>query len=840
MILFDPGVFQAELVADPRVRRTLLAALGGTGETIGASDLLAGVVRGSDAQVMETLARALRPGYAMEDLLAAADGHRAAADGDGKPERRRESFAPEALAALEEFQEVVGAGGDRLRGVALELLLGCVLKRLGPRERNTWRMLDTDRALELLREQVGRALGSQAGRNREPNDAGDGVEGVSFSPSEPFRLPGELAPSEDLTFQAGAAAGGDVSPFDGDPQYERLFGQIARALCRRGAHHVLLGGERGVGKVTVLAELARRGACGRVPFLRDKRFVLADCRYTAPEESRQRLMNLLSHVAPYSQLVLCVEGFGALLRTDRAGSNRGLLLSALSRVRCRIVGLVTPRDCEEMVSDDPDMLEFFTPVEVHEPDPQMAVKLLGHFALGLAEKFQVTIHPAAVRRAVVLSSGYILNERLPAVALKILHRVCEEFDYQRTQLGASRDRVTEEDVIEAVAQVSGVPEETLRGVAEKSDYRRSLSEVILGQEHAVREVATELGLIKAGLTDANKPASVMLFVGQTGTGKTEMGKALARFYSTTKRLRTYTLGNFVESHSVAGIIGVPPGYVGHDQGGRLVNDLNADPYCVFLLDEADKAHPDVLQPFLNLFDGGWVRDQRGVQAWADKSIFILTTNVGQRMIADMAAKGESMEEITRRMKEALSQIRHSKSNRPVFTPEFLARIKRIIVFHPLDKEAMQGIARKLVGEMQAVWRERRGKRLEVPAELVEHIAERSHQVNEKSKGKEGGRIVRKLIAELVEAAVQRETSDRPGEYRACDAVVLRFTPLPKSEEKAESGEPTIEVDFVVDQAVAEGTTPDAVVALLPASADPERSVPADAAADFGENGLSGE
>ena len=465
---------------------------------------------------------------------------------------------------------------------------------------------------------------------------------------------------------------------------------------------------------------------------------------------------------------------------------------------------MTPHDCEELVSDDPDMQEFFTPVEVHEPDVSTATRLLTHFAAGLGEQLQVTIQPEAVRQAVVLSANYILNERLPGKALKILHRVCEDIEFRGGRAtteseSTSRPVVTEEDVIRAVADASGVPQETLRGVAEKSDYRQSLSEVILGQEHAVREVATELGLIKAGLTDANKPASVMLFVGQTGTGKTEMGKALARFYSTSKRLRTYTLGNFVESHSVAGIIGVPPGYVGHDQGGRLVNDLNADPYCVFLLDEADKAHPDVLQPFLNLFDEGWVRDQRGVQAWADKSIFILTTNVGQRMIADMAAKGESMEEITRRMKEALSQIRHTKSNRPVFTPEFLARIKRIIVFRPLDEKAMHGITRKLVGEMQAAWREKRGRRLEVPEELVRHIAERAHQVNDKSKGKEGGRIVRKLIAEWIEAAVQRETSERPAEYRACDTVVLKFTP-PTEEAGAE---PTIEVSFNAAQ-----STPD--------------------------------
>lgn len=224
----------------------------------------------------------------------------------------------------------------------------------------------------------------------------------------------------------------------------------------------------------------------------------------------------------------------------------------------------------------------------------------------------------------------------------------------------------------------------MRGIAEQSDFARSLSEEVVGQPHVLKELTAELDLIKAGLVDPDKPASVMLFVGQTGTGKTERAKALAKFYSASKRLRTYTLGNFVEPHSVAGIIGVPPGYVGHDQGGRIVNDLNSDPYCIFLLDEADKAHPDVLQPFLNLFDEGWIRDQRGMTGYADKSIFILTTNVGQRMIADMHKQGRTPEEIAVRMKEALAQIRHGKSNRPVFAPEFLARIKWVLVFNPLD------------------------------------------------------------------------------------------------------------------------------------------------------------
>jgi ATP-dependent Clp protease ATP-binding subunit ClpC len=588
----------------------------------------------------------------------------------------------------------------------------------------------------------------------------------------PFRLPPELASCEDLSHLTRGAARDGEYPFDLDPQYAKLFADLARAFHRSQARHVVLVGERGVGHGTIITELARRVTVGQIPFLANNRIVAIDCRYVPCEESRERLTAILAHVAQRSEIIACFDGFANLMRSDRGRSNKGLLLAALARSSFRMLGRLTSAEYEELVADDADMLEFFQRVDIAEPSLDTAQKLLRHFAVGLQQKYRVAIDADAVDRAVVLSANYILNERLPGKAVRILHRVCEDIDYERTQLGAKRDRVTVDDIIAVVAQTSGVPPETLRGIAEKSDYAKSLGAMVIGQESAVREVATELSLIKAGLTDRNKPASVMLFVGQTGTGKTEMAKALARFYSTSKRLRIYTLGNFVEPHSVAGLIGVPAGYVGHDQGGRLINELNSDPYCVFLLDEADKAHPDVLQPFLNLFDEGWVRDQRGVQAHADKAIFILTTNVGQRMILDMAKQGKSAEEIADRMKEALAQIRHGKSNRPVFAPEFVARIKRVVVFKPLDRAAMDGICRKLVREMQRNWLETRRQALEVSDALIDLIAERSHARNEKSDGREGGRIVRKLISELIDTPLQRESTERTDEYRAAETVAV--------------------------------------------------------------------
>lgn len=607
---------------------------------------------------------------------------------------------------------------------------------------------------------------------------------AAYAPADDlFQLPPSLAPSEDLTQKATAESISDDGPIRNSPAYEDVFDRICRVLHRRTAHHVLLVGERGVGQSAILAELALRIARGEIPFLDEQRVLSVDCRYVAPAESAPRLAAILGYLAEAENLIIDLDGFGKLLRGEGGRNNLPLLLSILSRMSCRVIGRMTPQDYDDLIAGDSDAQEFFARVDVAEPDPETAVELVRCYGDNLMDQYSVRIDEPVIRSAVSLSANYVFSERLPAKAVKILQSVCEDIDYERELKGSLRAAVTVDDVVTAVSLASGVPEETLRGIVERSDYEASLRESIVGQDHVIRDMATELGLIKSGLNDAGKPASVVMFVGQTGTGKTETAKALARLYSQSKRLKTYTLGNFIEPHSVSGIIGVPPGYVGHDAGGPLIRELNSDPYGVFLLDEADKAHPDVLQPFLNLFDEGWIVDQRGVKAYANHAIFILTTNVGQKMIADMASKGQTPAEMATRMQEALSQIKHAKANRPVFSPEFLARIKRVIVFNPLDEPAMEGICRKLIRELHDHWRDNRGKRLAVAEHHIAALAAESHRRNKASNGKEGGRIARKLISEFVDAPIQRAITDRLEEYRECECVAVASLPNDQSTEE---------------------------------------------------------
>lgn len=587
-----------------------------------------------------------------------------------------------------------------------------------------------------------------------------------------YKLPSYLPPSEDLTWLARTGAISEACHLDG------YFDTLCRALHRSTEHHVLITGLPGVGRTTLLRELARRAATGEIPFLRRKRFVRVDCRGVPPGQSEKQLTGLISTVGGRTDVVVCLDGLGPLLRGPDGVRHNLLLRSALIASKLHLIGVLTDHDYEDLIGTDHELLELTTRIEVAEPDRAAASDMARRAARELAGRFDVEVRDAAVRRAVVLAGDFVRRHRLPQSAVKALQRACENLDYDRVRAGdGATAGIGADEVVRAVAELSGVPAGQLGGVKDALDYEGLLAERVLGQDEAVRALAQELRRISSGLAAVTPgPASVMLFAGLTGVGKTELAKAVADLYSASKRLQTYPMGNFTEPHSVSAFLGPPPGYVGHSSGGRLINELNADPYCVVLLDEAEKAHPEVLRPFLNLFDEGWIVDQRGVKAYGDRAIFILTTNAGHDVIARLARE-TSQEESATAVRAALRQI-VTRYNEPVFTPELLARIRRVVVFRPLDLAAMEGICRKEIDRQHAFWRDKRDKELVVAEEIVQYVARTGDGLNVRAGGGEGGRIIAKLLGEMVEDPITLAVRDRSAEFQACDRIELCFDPAP--------------------------------------------------------------
>lgn len=632
-------------------------------------------------------------------------------------------------------------------------LLGALLDTMPPRLSHVLQAAPLNLDLPRLREHLNQAL--RDARTSPPREVA-------------FRLPSGLPPTEDLTWLAR------TEELPAALHLDHYFDPLTRALHRTTANHVLVTGPPGVGTTTLLRELARRAAAGQIPFLRRKRFLLVDCRDVAAADSGATLAGIIAQVADRTDLITCIDGLGSLLRDGSGGDHRLTLRSALRDRRIHLIGVLGGHEFDDMIVPDHSLVELITRVDMDEPSQVEARDMVRQAADALAAEFDLAVDERAIERAVVLAGDYIINERLPAKAIRVLRRACEDLHYRRTQEASEQAAVGGDDIVSVVSEISGVPASQISGRGgERIDLEHTLGETIVGQPDAVRTVAAELRRIKAGLAGSRgRPASVLFFAGLTGVGKTELAKTIARVYSASKRLQTYPMENFTESHSVSGIIGSPPGFVGYEQGGRLINDLNTDPYCVFLLDEAEKAHPDVWRPFLNLFDEGWIVDQRGVKAFADRAFFILTSNAGHDIIARMSREGRSGEDISKAVEEHLRSLSHERSGRPLFPPEFLARIRQIIVFRPLDYEAIAGICRHKLDEQRSFWRERREKELIIPETLVERIVARGHALA----AVRGGRAVEAVVTELVENPLTKAAERQTDEYERCSRIELISRP----------------------------------------------------------------
>ena len=492
------------------------------------------------------------------------------------------------------------------------------------------------------------------------------------------------------------AVDGKIDPLIGrEAEIERTI----QVLCRRTKNNPLYVGDPGVGKTAIAEGLAKRIVEESVPevlfgstiYCLDMGSLLAGTRYRGDFE--ERIKAVLTELENVEKSILFIDeihtviGAGATSGGSMDASN--LLKPSLQSGALRCIGSTTYKEYRGYFEKDRALVRRFQKIDITEPSVEDAVKILRGLKPYYEEHHQVRYTSEAIRQAVQLAARYIHDRKLPDKAIDVLDEV-----------GASRMLVPEnkrrktisvKDVEAVVAKIARIPPKTVSRDDKKSlgNLERDLKTMVFGQDKAIDALAGAIKLARAGLREPEKPIGSYLFSGPTGVGKTEVARQLAR--SLGIELTRFDMSEYMERHTVSRLIGAPPGYVGFDQGGLLTDAVDQHPHCVLLLDEIEKAHPDLFNILLQVMDHGKLTDHNGKGVDFRNVIVIMTTNAGASELAKQAI-GFEREERTGDDQEAIERM---------FTPEFRNRLDATIAFDNLTPEIMSRVVDKFIMELEA-------------------------------------------------------------------------------------------------------------------------------------------
>ena len=514
----------------------------------------------------------------------------------------------------------------------------------------------------------------------------------------------------DLTAQAEE---GRLDPVLG--REEEMY-RLMQILSRRTKNNPCLVGEPGVGKTAVVEGLAQRLATGVVPEkMKDKRIytldlpgLIAGSKYRG--EFEERMKGLISEVRASGNMILFLDEIHTMIGAggaEGAIDASSILKPSLARGEMQLIGATTITEYRKYIEKDAALERRFQPVTVEEPSKEQCVEILRGLRGKYESHHRVALCDKALEAAVQMSQRYITDRNLPDKAIDVMDEASliqkeqEQAEEKlagvkkrfRKKTASAKPEVTEEDIAEVVSAWTKVPVHKL--AESDADRLKKLESVlhkrVVGQEEAVSAVARAVRRGRVGLKDPRRPIGSFLFLGPTGVGKTELSKALAEalFGSEGSMIRV-DMSEYMEKHSVAKMIGSPPGYVGHEEGGQLSDQVRTHPYSVILFDEIEKAHPDVFNILLQVLDDGHITDSQGRKVDFSNTVIIMTSNAGAKAIVDpkklgFAVKEDPADDYKRMKQNVMDEVKM------IFRPEFLNRIDEIIVFHALDKTHMKKI-----------------------------------------------------------------------------------------------------------------------------------------------------
>ena len=491
------------------------------------------------------------------------------------------------------------------------------------------------------------------------------------------------------------AEAGKVDPLIGrGPEVDRTI----QILCRRSKNNPLYVGDPGVGKTAIAEGLARKIIEGDVPEVLEKAVIysldmgalLAGTRYRGDFE--ERLKQVVSELEKMPHAILFIDEIhtviGAGATSGGAMDASNLLKPALSGGSIRCIGSTTYKEFRNHFEKDRALLRRFQKIDVNEPSIEDTIKILRGLRSAFEAHHNVKYTPDAIKTAVELSARYINDRKLPDKAIDVI----DEVGAMQMLVPPSRRRkqITAREIEAVIATMARIPPKSVSKDDKKvlEHLERDLKQVVFGQNKAIEVLSSAIKLSRAGLRDPDKPIGNYLFSGPTGVGKTEVARQLASIMGIP--LQRFDMSEYMERHSVSRLIGAPPGYVGYDQGGLLTDAIDQQPHCVLLLDEIEKAHPDLFNILLQVMDNGKLTDHHGKTVDFRNVVLIMTTNAGA---ADMASEGIGFGNVSR-------EDASDEAVKKMFTPEFRNRLDAIVPFTYLTPEVVSRVVDKFVLQLE--------------------------------------------------------------------------------------------------------------------------------------------